>query len=73
MPQRQEEILKQMYVEINGVVITDLSAPHSNGSEKRAPDDYFTDEGSLLGRQGNGGVNTFGFSAHDAYEGAPPA
>lgn len=39
VPQRQEEILKQMCVEINGVVITNLDALHSNRSEKRAPDD----------------------------------
>lgn len=39
VPRRQGEILKQMCVEINGVVITNLSAqfPAQQGTQKRAP------------------------------------
>lgn len=68
MPQRQEEILRQMCVETNGVVITNLDAPCRNRSEEKTlPTTVsFTDEGSLLGPAGKRGVNTSGFGARDA-------
>lgn len=60
VPQRQEEILMQMCVEINGVVITNRVQQHTEGKPQQL---FHRGKGCLrIGGKAGAGVNTLGFT-----------